>query len=146
MATGDGQPIDKRREAGITFQVRGEGVSRDYLNGYMMPTMQCKAFLNKPGFPLAHYGSSEEEIRAKILEGLKDRISYTEYMSYKGKLDGFGLEDFLTERGREIVARLDAIVLELKNLCLLEPENLDVNSIFTLLEEANNLIENQRRF
>ena len=59
------------------------------------------------------------------------------------KIDGFALEDFLTERGREIVARLDAIVLEINDIFKLHPEDFDINEIFIRLTELHDLVDNQ---
>ncbi|OGI58261.1 hypothetical protein A3C60_01995 [Candidatus Nomurabacteria bacterium RIFCSPHIGHO2_02_FULL_37_45] len=148
MATGDGQPGDPRTEAAITFQVKKEGVSADFLNSFMMVSMQCKALLklDEEKFPLRHYGSSEANVRGKILEASQKFITYTDYMTKGGeddKIDGFALEDFLTERGREIVARLDAIVLEINDIFKLHPEDFDINEIFIRLTELHDLVDNQ---
>ncbi|MBI3888245.1 hypothetical protein HY311_00420 [Candidatus Nomurabacteria bacterium] len=139
-----GQPNDKKREAGITFQVGGEGISTDYANTSMMASMDSKTLLDMPNFRLADSVFPPEKLRTRILNRLKDFPSYTEYMSYKGQIDGIGLADFLTEKGKEIVTRLDEIALELRSLYVEDPATLNVERVFTLLQEENKLIYNRR--
>jgi hypothetical protein len=105
--------------------------------------MGCKALLNRPGFELIDYADSETELRKRILESIKNFPSYTEYMVWKGKTGGIGLADFLTQKGRDIIARLDAIALEIKSLYVEDLQTLDVNRILTLLEEGKKFIDEQ---
>ena len=82
----------------------------------------------------------------RILKIIKNFLSYTNYMNEKGKINEIGLSDFLTERGKEIVARLDEIALELDGLYVEDPQLFDASRVSALVEESCDLIENQGRF
>lgn len=127
----------------VAAQLGKEGVSVDYCNKSMFSSMGCKALLHKPGFEVDHYADSEIELRKKILEEIKNFPSYTEYKGGKDKISGVDLLDFLTERGKKIVARLDQIALELRGFYVEDPQMLDVNHALTLLEESNELVHKQ---
>ena len=58
-----------------------------------------------------------------------------------GKINGIGLADFLTDRGKEIVVRLDEITLELRSLVVEDPQALNLERILELQEEALKLID-----
>ncbi|MFA5791436.1 MAG: hypothetical protein WC884_00140 [Candidatus Paceibacterota bacterium] len=128
MATGDGQPIivDKweRKRIGDIFQIGDNGVSQDYGNELTPVIEACKT-----------------GTRTELLEKIKRFKSYTQRVINWKKISGIGPNDFLNERGREIVARLDRIATEIIDLSMVEDSQaIDVKHLLTLLEESNKLV------
>ncbi len=148
----DGQPggaKKNKKEIGLEFQVGAEGISYDYLNNTLMGVMYSKALLGVPGFKVSDYATSEIELKKQILKTIKNFPSYTEYMMEhgvtKGKGKAFQLNDFLTPKGNEIVARLDEITLEIKSLYVEDPKTLKVENALKLFQEVDELIKAQDR-
>lgn len=123
-----------------TFQANENGISGDYYNKSMMIGMDSKTLLNRPGFELANSPYSEEVLRKRVQEKMKTFPSYSEYMASKGKINGLGLTDFLTKKGKEIVKRLDEIAVEIRGLAVEDCKAIDLERLLILLVESKKLI------
>lgn len=132
-----------KQEIGLEFQVGAEGVSDDYLNHSLIYANYCKALLGEVGYEAFLQGTSKLDLKKKILEGIKNFPSYTEYMIQKGKRGDFGLSEFLTAKGEKIVNRLDNLTRAIKSLGVVSPQKLDVKRTLELFQEVRVLIREQ---
>jgi len=61
----------------------------------------------------------------------------------RGEIKQNALHNFLSDRGREIVKRLDEIAVAIRRFYTTDPEKLDVDALSKLVEEGLSLVSNQ---
>ncbi len=132
----DSQPKN-RDEIIRTFQIGENGISVDYHNESNIIIRHINSVLKRPGSDMYY---SEAESRDVILRRMKSFRSYSDFMNSKDKINGMGLADFLTARGREIAARLDEIAAGIKSFITEDPQEINTARVLELLEESRDLL------
>ena len=125
------------------------GISADYFNN-LLNVVEPKR-LNRPE---DYYRGGEMELRKRLVETTQALISYTEMLTravdrYNRTNRRHGWEEIevsilVVDGARPAVNRLDAIALEINSLGRVEPAEIDLGRLRTLLFEAAVIIYGKR--
>ncbi len=131
---------NERSKLFYKFQMGNEGVSFDYTGNQLGV---IRVFILELKELTSEKQNEELSLRQDIIQIITNFPTYTEYTK-KGKGNRQNaLQNFLSEKGKRIVKKLDEIALEIRKLSAMNAKKLDVDALLELVQEGINLVDNQ---